>query len=104
MECGCRDESRSTCADLAERPNRPAWKRWAILLSGWFFVALGIVGLVLPILQGFLFIAVGLLILSRESVWACRQLERLRARFPRLAEKSDEAHTYLTRLGERVGR
>ena len=104
MDGGFRDDSAGGCADLAGRPYRPAWKRWTILASGWFFVLLGIVGLVLPILQGFLFIAVGLLILSRESVWACRQLERLRARFPTLAEKGDDAQAYVVWLGERVGR
>jgi hypothetical protein len=38
-------------------------KRGAIHIAGWGFILLGIIGLVLPILQGILFILVGLLLL-----------------------------------------
>ena len=60
-------------------------KRWLILLTGWGFVLLGIAGLVLPILQGVLFLVTGLVILSSEYVWAHRVLETLQKRFPKLA-------------------
>ena len=60
-------------------------KRWLILLTGWGFVLLGIAGLVLPILQGVLFLVTGLVILSSEYVWAHRVLEKLQKRFPKLA-------------------
>lgn len=60
-------------------------KRWLILLTGWGFVLLGIAGLVLPILQGILFLLIGLVILSSEYVWAHRVLEKLQKRFPTLA-------------------
>jgi uncharacterized membrane protein YbaN (DUF454 family) len=61
-------------------------KRWAMLATGWFFVALGVAGLFLPILQGILFILVGLLILSSEYVWAHRLLQRMKERFPGMSE------------------
>ena len=35
-------------------------KRWLILLTGWGFILLGIAGLFLPILQGILFLVIGL--------------------------------------------
>lgn len=70
-------------------------KRWAILIAGWGFLALGIPGLVLPILQGWLFIIIGLALLSREYHWARRLLERARQRFPRLAEKVEQAEDYI---------
>lgn len=60
-------------------------KRWLILLTGWGFVLLGIAGLVLPILQGVLFLAIGLVILSSEYVWAHRVLEKLQKHFPKFA-------------------
>jgi uncharacterized membrane protein YbaN (DUF454 family) len=60
-------------------------KRLLILLTGWGFVLLGIVGLVLPILQGVLFLVTGLVILSSEYVWAHRVLKKLQKRFPKLA-------------------
>ncbi len=54
-------------------------RRIAILALGWGFILLGIVGLVLPVLQGFLFLLIGLALLSSESKTARRILERLRA-------------------------
>jgi uncharacterized membrane protein YbaN (DUF454 family) len=54
----------------------------AILVFGWAFIVLGILGLFLPILQGILFLAIGGMLLSMESPWAQRVMERLRTRFP----------------------
>ena len=70
---------------------RAAAKRLAVLLVGWGFVLLGIAGLFLPVLQGILFILVGLIILSSEYVWAHKLVQRLRQRFPGVARKADEA-------------
>jgi uncharacterized membrane protein YbaN (DUF454 family) len=66
-------------------------KRTAIYISGWGFILLGIVGLVLPILQGILFILIGLFLLSTVSPWAARLLHRIRTRFPRIAKQVDLA-------------
>jgi uncharacterized membrane protein YbaN (DUF454 family) len=66
-------------------------KRAAVLVIGWAFIALGIVGLFLPILQGVLFLLIGLVILSSEYVWAHHLLETLRRRFPKLGRIADEA-------------
>lgn len=66
-------------------------KRVLILVAGWAFILLGIVGLFLPILQGVLFLLIGLLILSSEYVWAHHLLGKLRARFPTVSRKADEA-------------
>jgi uncharacterized membrane protein YbaN (DUF454 family) len=41
-------------------------------------VGLGIVGLFLPLLQGLLFITLGLMILARDLPWVRRGLDRLR--------------------------
>jgi uncharacterized protein len=70
---------------------RAAAKRIAMLLLGWAFVLLGIAGLFLPVLQGILFILIGLIILSSEYVWAHRALQRLRNRFPAIARKAEDA-------------
>ena len=70
---------------------RAAAKRLAVLLVGWGFVLLGIAGLFLPVLQGILFILIGLIILSSEYVWAHKLVQRLRQRFPGVARKADEA-------------
>jgi uncharacterized protein len=67
-------------------------KRITLIITGWLFIVLGIVGLFLPILQGILFLLVGLVILSAEYHWARRLLERLRNRFPRLDTVIKAAH------------
>lgn len=77
---------------------RRRFKRWLVLAIGWGFVLLGIAGLVLPILQGILFLLIGLAILSRESPWAQRLLDRLRNRYPSFAQKTDEATARAKRL------
>ena len=66
-------------------------KRIVVLLVGWGFILLGIAGLFLPILQGILFLLIGLIILSSEYVWAHHLLTRLRQRFPRVDRAADAA-------------
>ena len=66
-------------------------KRILVLIVGWGFILLGIAGLFLPILQGVLFLLVGLIILSSEYVWAHRLLTRLRERFPKIGRTADQA-------------
>jgi uncharacterized protein len=79
-------------------------KRAAVLVVGWTFILLGIVGLFLPILQGVLFLLIGLIILSSEYVWAHKLLERLRARFPSLARYADQASARATGWLQRLSR
>ena len=46
--------------------------RLVALVAGYTFLAIGITGLVLPVLPGWPFIAPGLIILSRHAPWARR--------------------------------
>jgi uncharacterized protein len=79
-----------------------ALKRGLILFTGWTFILLGIAGLFLPVLQGVLFLLIGLIILSSEYVWAHHLLIKLRTRFPKLgavAERaSEKAAAWLHRI------
>lgn len=81
-------------------------KKLVVLLLGWGFVALGVVGLFLPVLQGVLFLLIGLFILSSEYVWAHRLLGKIRNRFPtaalRCEEASRKAHNWLGKVFRRV--
>ena len=70
------------------------WKRISWLLTGWTFIVLGILGLFLPILQGILFLIIGLIILSSEYVWAHKLLNKAKTRFP--------AATVFERAAEKV--
>jgi hypothetical protein len=62
--------------DLRRHPER----RMARLIIGWLLVALGILGLFLPFLQGILFIAMGLGLLAPEYPIIGRAYRRLRSR------------------------
>lgn len=77
-------------------------KRILKLAAGWTFILLGLAGLVLPFLQGILFLIIGLLILSTESEWAHRLLHRLRESHPKVAAAFDHAqrrlHDWMRRL------
>lgn len=77
-------------------------KRVLTIVVGWTFILLGIAGLFLPILQGILFITIGLIILSTEYVWAHHLLQKLRARFPRIAHMSEEAKVKAERWMDRI--
>jgi uncharacterized protein len=77
-------------------------KRYAVLTLGWLFVFLGILGLFLPILQGILFLTIGLILLSRESEWAAGKLDWLKTRYPRFGKTYDEADRRAMRLWKRL--
>jgi len=46
------------------------------LSAGWALLVLGVIGLFLPVLQGLVFIASGLALLSTDLPWAKRLLEK----------------------------
>jgi uncharacterized membrane protein YbaN (DUF454 family) len=61
-------------------------KRILLVLAGWGSLLLGIAGLFLPVIQGWFFILLGLVLLSSEYVWAHHLLTRLFSRFPKLGK------------------
>ncbi len=76
-------------------------KRWMALAAGWGFLLLGFVGLFLPVLQGILFIMIGLVILSSEYIWASNLLGKVSSRFPtaaaRMQQATDKARSWMGR-------
>lgn len=77
------------------------FKRLLGLAAGWSFVAVGVLGLILPILPGLPFLLLGITILSAEHAWARKLLQKLRDRFPSLTSRSDAVKA---RAGEWVRR
>lgn len=63
------------------------FKKIGILVIGWLFIGLGILGLFLPVLQGILFIMIGLAILSSRSEIVKRFLKHLEERYPHHHER-----------------
>jgi uncharacterized protein len=74
-------------------------KRVVKLAVGWFFLVLGVIGCFLPILQGFLFMAVGLLFLADDSPWLQKHLQRLEGRYP---EQMRAVHAFRNGLKYKV--
>lgn len=70
-------------------------KRVARQVVGWFFIAFGIVGLFLPILQGVLFLLVGMIILAPDVPLFRRILARLEERYPVPFAKAKGIHVDL---------
>lgn len=65
------------------------FKRVGILIIGWVFVGVGVLGLFLPILQGILFIMIGLALLSSRSETVRRWLKDLEERHPHYHERME---------------
>ena len=79
------------------KPRSMAWRIFR-LVAGWTLVVVGVVGLFLPVLQGFLLIISGLAVLSTESPWARRLLDRLK----RLRKRGQESERAPGRLESRM--
>jgi hypothetical protein len=83
--------------------HRPSLKR---KVAGFSLLFLGAIGTVLPILQGFLFIALGLFVLRDQYAWAHRGMDKLRRRWPRQVQgvEAMEARmvAWFRRAGERL--
>jgi uncharacterized membrane protein YbaN (DUF454 family) len=62
-------------------------KKLGLQIIGWFFIFLGILGLFLPVLQGILFILIGLAILSTRSEIIKRFLKHLEEHYPQHHER-----------------
>jgi uncharacterized membrane protein YbaN (DUF454 family) len=85
-----------------QKPKRSRLLRLVILVSGWIFIVLGVLGLFLPILQGILFLAIGAYLLSLESPMARRVINRLRQRYPKLGDTLDTARLRAARILHRI--
>jgi hypothetical protein len=64
-------------------PEKASWRR---KLAGFTLLGLGGLGLVLPFLQGVLFIVLGMFVLRDQYGWAQRGMARLHRRWPRQVE------------------
>lgn len=72
--------------------------RLASMLLGYGFLALGVIGLFLPIFQGGIFLFFGLLILACHTAWAGRLLDWLKGWHPSMERLIDRAELLLDRL------
>lgn len=75
--------------------------RLVSLCLGYGLLAVGVLGVILPVLHGTLFVVVGLALLAPHAPWARRLLGRLKAGHPRLRDIIDRGER-LTRRGVRT--
>jgi len=75
-------------------------RRLARHVAGWFFILLGIAGFVLPILQGWLFVAIGAILLAPDVPLFARLVCWVEDRFPRLRGALRKMRSRLHRDGE----
>lgn len=71
---------------------RPSMKRKA---AGWGLLGLGVVGVVLPFLQGFVFLALGMFVLRHQYFWAHRGMGWIEHRWPSTVARVEEMETRL---------
>lgn len=71
-------------------------KRIAILTFGVLFVLLGLLGLALPFLQGFLFLAIGLILLSIGSDTIRAWIESHTRKYPRVHAFIEKLEVWVT--------
>ena len=73
---------------------RPSMSRKA---TGWSLLTLGVLGLVLPFLQGFLFLALGVFVLRDQHIWAARRWGWVQGRWPQHVTRIEEMEASLGR-------
>lgn len=73
-----------------------------IYVGGVFFVALGVVGLILPFLHGILFVILGIYILSLRSPKMKALLEKIFARFPTIHKAALLSGRKAQKIGQRL--
>ena len=62
-------------------------KTLLLYIVGWVFLILGILGLFLPVLQGILFLAIGMVIMSQVSPWFRKKLTVFERIFPKYSSQ-----------------
>ena len=77
---------------------KPIWRTvlWvARQVLGWAFIVLGIIGLFLPILQGILFICIGVLLLAEDILLFQRLIDKVEDKWPRTRGALEKARQWL---------
>ncbi|OGI68447.1 hypothetical protein A2738_01010 [Candidatus Nomurabacteria bacterium RIFCSPHIGHO2_01_FULL_42_15] len=73
-------------------------KKAAILTAGIVFLTLGLLGLVLPFLQGILFLAIGLILVSFSSPKIRLWINKHTAKYPHLSSVIGKVETWITKF------
>lgn len=77
------------CAELSVRGKKLV-KKTLRYITGLTFIVLGIIGCFLPVLQGILFLIIGIIILSSEVPAAQKLLSILEKKYPGIFKKAKD--------------
>ena len=77
----------TTDDEVLERARRPLLIRIVAVVAGTIMVLAGLIGLLLPVVPGWLLIFAGLAVLATEFVWARRLLDTAKAKAYNIKEK-----------------
>jgi uncharacterized membrane protein YbaN (DUF454 family) len=77
---------------------RKKLKRGAVLIAALAFLVLGVVGLVLPFLQGILFLAIGLILLSLLSPRMRAYVDRRTFAYPKVHKVIRDIESWVLRV------
>ena len=69
-----------------------------LIILGIVLIILGLVGLVVPILQGWLFLALGALVLSPDLPFFSRMVDRIEKRFPAVKDQIQRLRQFLKKF------
>jgi hypothetical protein len=74
----------------------------ALHFAGWSCLFIGFMGLILPIIPGVVFLALGVYLLSLGWLWLWTRIETIKTRFPSLAYHYDKIDTKISRYIKKV--
>jgi len=77
---------------------KPIWRKVVLVgrhILGWLFIVLGILGLFLPILQGILFLCIGVLLLADDIPPFKRLIHKVESRWPRTRGPLETARRWM---------
>ncbi|MDO8514024.1 MAG: hypothetical protein Q7S50_00600 [bacterium] len=77
-------------------------KRILVVSAGVAFIVLGLIGLALPFLQGFLFMAIGLILLSMSSTRVRTWMKVRTTPYPKLHAGVEKIEAWMLRIIGRV--
>jgi hypothetical protein len=80
---------------------RPSFPR---KILGWAMLVLGVLGLILPFLQGFLFLAFGVFLLRDQHIWAARRWTWVAGRWPDMVTKLEAMEAGMAARARHVAR
>lgn len=73
-------------------------KKVVVITLGVLFILVGLIGLVLPILQGWLFLVIGALLLSTHSPMLRGWIHRYSSPYPRIHAFVQKAQSWIDRV------